>query len=242
MEIDESALLSRGLSLQQVPPPCALQTSKLPRARLRRRHRHAGGTGGGLRLHGTHPAGHRQYLQQRQRHSYCRPGARLQRRGDTSSRHGHGQGRPAILIGAIMEPGGQVDVWSRDFMPWWRTFGARRRPACKLEITYEQSDYASAAPAGGSQEPGYRYRPGAAGTVVYPGLARRSGSCDYPAAVWPDLHHRYGTHGYGAAADVSQRADRCAGTAGGRLHRHDRRSTQTAAAGTTRPWRRLAAP
>lgn len=52
------------------------------------------------------------------------------------------QGKPAILIGAVMEPGNQVDVWSSGFIELVDTFRAQAPAGLTLEITYDQTPYA----------------------------------------------------------------------------------------------------
>lgn len=52
------------------------------------------------------------------------------------------QGRPAILIGAIMEPGNQVDAWSAAFNNLVHTYRVESPAGLKLEVTYDQSTYA----------------------------------------------------------------------------------------------------
>ena len=53
------------------------------------------------------------------------------------------QGRPAILVGTVMEPGHQVDIWSRGLSCVGRTVPSRCTGGpIKLEVTYDQSRYA----------------------------------------------------------------------------------------------------
>tara|TARA_R110002072_G_scaffold13923_2_gene58027 strand:+ start:85 stop:2412 length:2328 start_codon:yes stop_codon:yes gene_type:complete len=52
------------------------------------------------------------------------------------------QGRPAILVGAVMETGHQVDIWSANFRALVEQFRLDAPAGLKLEITYDQSSYA----------------------------------------------------------------------------------------------------
>lgn len=52
------------------------------------------------------------------------------------------QGKPAILIGAVMEPDNQVDVWSEEFARLVADFRAQAPAGLALEITYDQTPYA----------------------------------------------------------------------------------------------------
>ncbi|MFT4518554.1 MAG: multidrug efflux pump subunit AcrB [Halioglobus sp.] len=52
------------------------------------------------------------------------------------------QGRPAILVGSTMQPGNQVDVWSRDFNVLLEELKRTAPDGLKLELTYDQNTYA----------------------------------------------------------------------------------------------------
>lgn len=52
------------------------------------------------------------------------------------------QGKQAILVGAIMEPNNQVDVWSENFIALVDAFRAQAPAGLNLEITYDQTPYA----------------------------------------------------------------------------------------------------
>ncbi len=52
------------------------------------------------------------------------------------------QGREAILVGAVMEPGNQVDVWSDAFNELVDNYRAQAPAGLKLEVTYDQNTYA----------------------------------------------------------------------------------------------------
>jgi multidrug efflux pump subunit AcrB len=54
------------------------------------------------------------------------------------------QGRPAILVGGIMEPGNQVDVWSQSFVDLVDSYRAEAPAGLNLEVTYDQATYARA--------------------------------------------------------------------------------------------------
>ena len=54
------------------------------------------------------------------------------------------QGRPAILVGAIMESGRQVDVWSRAFNELVQQYRLQSAAGLQLAVTYDQSGYARA--------------------------------------------------------------------------------------------------
>ncbi|MFK7976786.1 MAG: efflux RND transporter permease subunit, partial [Halioglobus sp.] len=52
------------------------------------------------------------------------------------------QGRPAILVGAVMEPDNQVDGWSENFISMVEAFRSQAPAGLTLEITYDQTPYA----------------------------------------------------------------------------------------------------
>jgi multidrug efflux pump subunit AcrB len=52
------------------------------------------------------------------------------------------QGRPAILVGTIMEPGQQVDKWSAGFRALVEKYRQEAPSGLRVEITYDQSSYA----------------------------------------------------------------------------------------------------
>ena len=51
-------------------------------------------------------------------------------------------GKPGILVGVLMEPGAQVDVWSKRFKTMLADFRQRTPTGVSLAITYDQSIYA----------------------------------------------------------------------------------------------------
>ena len=53
------------------------------------------------------------------------------------------QGRPAILVGVVMESGRQVDVWSDSFRALVEEYRREAPAGLKLELTYDQSTYTS---------------------------------------------------------------------------------------------------
>ncbi len=53
------------------------------------------------------------------------------------------QGRTAILVGVIMESGNQVDVWSKAFNKLVKDYRQDSPAGLKLEITYDQNNYAT---------------------------------------------------------------------------------------------------
>ncbi|MDX1735079.1 MAG: efflux RND transporter permease subunit, partial [Halioglobus sp.] len=52
------------------------------------------------------------------------------------------QGRPALLVGAIMERGRQVDTWTRDFRALTQEYMHTAPAGLKVEVTFEQEGYA----------------------------------------------------------------------------------------------------
>ncbi|MCB1844367.1 MAG: efflux RND transporter permease subunit, partial [Halioglobus sp.] len=52
------------------------------------------------------------------------------------------QGRPAILVGSIMQPDNQVDVWSAAFRELLDEYRRQAPSGLALELTYDQSRYA----------------------------------------------------------------------------------------------------
>jgi multidrug efflux pump subunit AcrB len=52
------------------------------------------------------------------------------------------QGRPAILIGAVMEAGHQVDVWSDAYNAMVQRYRAQAPDGLEIEVTYDQNTYA----------------------------------------------------------------------------------------------------
>ena len=143
VEIDEAALLSRGLSLQQVS--AALQSADIKIAAGR-----AVGTGTDMlvELSGDLDSMERirQVIVNTSNNGSATRIADLAKvyRSAVSPPHAMAmaQGQPAILVGALMEPGGQIDVWCRNFSTMVDTFREQAPAGIKLEITYDQSVYA----------------------------------------------------------------------------------------------------
>jgi multidrug efflux pump subunit AcrB len=54
------------------------------------------------------------------------------------------QGRPAVLVGALMEPGQQVDIWSESFRQLLDDYREQAPAGLRVELTYDQSEYATA--------------------------------------------------------------------------------------------------
>jgi len=142
VEIEESALLTRGLSLQWVS--AALQAADIKIASGR-------ATGAGTDML-VELSGELDSLERiRQVIVNTSPNGSATRISDL----GHvyraavtppasmalSQGRPAILVGARMEPGSQVDSWGQSFRQLVDDFRRDAPVGLKLEITYDQSTY-----------------------------------------------------------------------------------------------------
>ena len=142
VEIDESALLTRGLSLQRVS--AALQAADIKIASGR-------ATGAGTDML-VELSGELDSLERiRQVIVNTSPNGSATRISDLGRVYrasvtpppsmALSQGRPAILVGARMEPGRQVDSWSASFRDLVDDFRHDAPVGLKLEITYDQSTY-----------------------------------------------------------------------------------------------------
>ena len=131
VEVDEAALVSRGLSLQQVAAALQAADAKIASGRA---------SGGGADML-IELAGNFESVERiRQVIVNTSEAGSATRVADIGRVYKSAispppsmalaQGRPAILVGSIMEPGKQVDVWSASFMPCWRSIAWRRPPAC----------------------------------------------------------------------------------------------------------------
>ncbi|MDH3995311.1 MAG: efflux RND transporter permease subunit, partial [Gammaproteobacteria bacterium] len=143
VEIDESALLSRGLSLQQVSAALRSADIKISSGRAT-----GAGTDMLVELAGDFDSMERirQVIVNTSSNGSATRVADLGRvyRGAVTPppTMAIAEGRPAILIGAIMEPGGQVDVWSKNFDVLVEDFRRYAPDSLQLEATYKQSEYA----------------------------------------------------------------------------------------------------
>ena len=143
VEIDESALLSRGLSLRQVS--AALQAADVKTASGR-----AVGAGSDILVALSGDLDSLERIRQvivttAANGSATRVGdiARVYRSAVSPPRAlALAQGKPAILVGALMEPGAQVDIWSERFKAMLGEFRQQAPTGVNLEITYDQSSYA----------------------------------------------------------------------------------------------------
>ncbi len=143
VEVDEAALLSRGLSLQKVAAALQAADVKMASGRV---------TGGGTDML-IEVAGDLDSLERIRRvivntspsgsATHLADIARVYRAAVTPPpTMAIAEGRPAILIGSIMEPGGQVDVWSDTFNDMVEAFRQQAPAGVKIEVTYDQSIYA----------------------------------------------------------------------------------------------------
>jgi multidrug efflux pump subunit AcrB len=143
VEIDQAALLSRGLSLQQVAAALRAADVKIASGRA---------TGAGTDML-IEIAGDLRSLERiRQVIVNTSPRGSATRVSDLGRVYraavtpppamALAQGRPAILVGAIMDPGGQVDGWSESFLRLVDKFRADAPAGLNVEVTYDQSTYA----------------------------------------------------------------------------------------------------
>lgn len=143
VEIDESALISRGLSLQQVALALQAADAKISSGR-------ASGAGTDMLIE---LAGDFDSIE-RIREVIVNTSANgsATRISDIASVYkaavspppsmAMAQGREAILIGVVMEPGNQVDVWSDAFNKFAANYREQAPAGLSLEITYDQNTYA----------------------------------------------------------------------------------------------------
>ncbi|MCB1689344.1 MAG: efflux RND transporter permease subunit [Halioglobus sp.] len=144
VEIDESALLSRGLNLQQVALALQAADAKMASGRAS-----GNGTEMLIELAGDFDSMERI----REVIVNTAPNGSATRIADIARVYksavtpppamAMAQGRTAILVGVVMEPGNQVDVWSRAFNEFVATYRAQAPAGLKLEMTYDQNTYAT---------------------------------------------------------------------------------------------------
>ena len=142
-EINETALISRGLSLQQVAAALQAADAKIASGRTS-----GAGTDIVIELTGDFSS------LERIRNVIINTstGGSATRVSDIARVYKSAvrpppamalaQGRPAILVGAVMETGHQVDIWSANFRALVEQFRLDAPAGLKLEITYDQSSYA----------------------------------------------------------------------------------------------------
>ena len=143
VEVDEAALVSRGLSLQQVAAALQAADAKIASGRA---------SGGGADML-IELAGNFESVERiRQVIVNTSEAGSATRVADIGRVYKSAispppsmalaQGRPAILVGSIMEPGKQVDVWSASFHAMLAQHRMEAPAGLQLEITYDQSTYA----------------------------------------------------------------------------------------------------
>lgn len=143
VEVDEAALISRGLSLQQVAAALQNADAKIASGRAS-----GGSTDMLIELAGDFDSVERI----RQVIVNTASGGSATRIADIARVYKSAispppsmalaQGRPAILVGTIMEPGNQVDVWSKSFNDMLAQHRREAPTGLQLEVTYDQSTYA----------------------------------------------------------------------------------------------------
>tara|TARA_R110002072_G_scaffold2011_11_gene17003 strand:- start:7350 stop:10502 length:3153 start_codon:yes stop_codon:yes gene_type:complete len=144
VEIDESALISRGLNLQQVAMALQSADAKVSSGRAS-----GSGTDMVIELEGDFDS------MARIREVVVNTSANgsATRISDIASvfkanvspppAMALAQGREAILIGAVMESGNQVDVWSAAFNTFVTDYRNNAPAGLKVEVTYDQNTYAT---------------------------------------------------------------------------------------------------
>ncbi|MCV6628195.1 MAG: efflux RND transporter permease subunit, partial [Cellvibrionaceae bacterium] len=141
--VDESALMARGLSLQQLASTLQAADSKISSGR-------ATGEGADLLIE---VAGELDSLERiRQVIIDTATDGSATRIGDIAKVYKAAispppaitlvQGKPGILIGVLMEPGKQVGRWSDNFAQLVADYRAESAAGLRFEISYEQSSYA----------------------------------------------------------------------------------------------------
>lgn len=143
VEIDESSLISRGLSLQQVALALQAADAKMASGRAASNH-----TDMLIELSGDFDSMERI----RDVIVNTSPNGSATRVADIANVYkaavtppptmALAQGREAILIGVVMESGNQVDVWSDAFNAFVANYRAQTPAGLTMEITYEQNSYA----------------------------------------------------------------------------------------------------
>ncbi|MEH6637006.1 MAG: efflux RND transporter permease subunit [Halioglobus sp.] len=142
VEVDEAALLSRGLSLQQVAAALQAADAKVASGR-------ASGSGTDMLIELAGDFDSTERIRQVIVNTSTNGSAtRISDLGQVYKTAvtpppsmAVAQGRPAILMGVLMEPGGQVDVWSERFNTAVANYRSNAPAGVKLEITYDQSTY-----------------------------------------------------------------------------------------------------
>ena len=142
-EINETALISRGLNLQQVAAALQAADAKIASGR-------ASGAGTDIVIELTGDFSSLERI--RNVIVNTSTGGSATRISDIARVYKSAvspppamalaQGRPAILVGAVMETGHQVDIWSANFRALVDQFRLDAPAGLKLEITYDQSSYA----------------------------------------------------------------------------------------------------
>ena len=142
-EINETALISRGLTLQQVAAALQAADAKIASGR-------ASGAGTDIVIELTGDFSSLERI--RNVIVNTSTGGSATRVSDIARVYKSAvspppamalaQGRPAILVGAVMETGHQVDIWSANFRALVEQFRLDAPVGLKLEITYDQSSYA----------------------------------------------------------------------------------------------------
>jgi multidrug efflux pump subunit AcrB len=143
VEIDETALVSRGLSMQQVAAALQAADAKVAAGR-------ASGSGNDLLIEVDGKFDSMERV--RAVIVNTSAGGSATRISDIARVYkaavspppamAMAQGRPAILVGTIMEPGNQVDIWSAAFNGLVDQYRLESPAGLKLEVTYDQSTYA----------------------------------------------------------------------------------------------------
>ena len=143
VEVDEAALVSRGLSLQQVAAALQAADVKISSGR-------ASGAGTDMLIELTGDLDSMERIRRVIVNTSADGSAT--RIADIASVYrgavtpppamAMAQGRAAILVGVTMESGKQVDVWSENFRQYVQQFRQQSAAGLKLEITYDQSHYA----------------------------------------------------------------------------------------------------
>jgi multidrug efflux pump subunit AcrB len=144
VEINESALISRGLNLQQVASALQAADAKVSSGR-------ASGAASDMVIELAGDFDSMARIREVVVNTSANGSAT--RISDIASVYKAGvtpppamalaQGRTAILVGVIMESGNQVDVWSKAFNKLVKDYRQDSPAGLKLEITYDQNNYAT---------------------------------------------------------------------------------------------------
>lgn len=144
VEIDETAMISRGLSLQQVARALQAADAKTP----------AGRASGGRTDLVIELAGDFDSMERiREVIVNTSTGGSATRISDIARVYkaaispppsmARAQGRTAILVGTVMESGNQVDIWSASFNKLVENYRLEAPAGLKLEVSYDQNIYAT---------------------------------------------------------------------------------------------------